>query len=372
MTADGEAPRWWPAGRPWPPKDGQDWRRAGRRMARRAGCALAVILLVTGGLGTALVWLVLSALGVIGSAPFARAAAGAGLLLGVAAVVLAAVVLRRLAAGVGSLVAAAGRVEAGDYSARVHARGPSELRSLARAFNAMSSRLEAEETRRRSVLADVAHELRTPLTVIRGQAEGVADGIYPAGAESMGPILSATGTLEVLLDDLRTLVLAETGGLRLRREPVELAVLVNETLDTLRPTASARRVTLVERVAHGTPAVDADPARLRGALANLLTNAIRHAPGGTVTVSAEGDTGGMCTLSVADDGAGIPTELLPRIFDRFVKGPGSDGTGLGLAIVRDIVEAHGGQVSAESGATTGTTVRLRLPVAAPEPDVTSR
>src|ERR1039458_4583703 len=96
-------------------------------------------------------------------------------------------------------------------------------------MNAMSSRLEAEETRRRSVLADIAHELRTPLSIIRGQAEAIADGIYPADADHMAPIVSATESLEMLVNDLSTLTLAESGALRLHREPIEGAVLVHRS-----------------------------------------------------------------------------------------------------------------------------------------------
>ena len=219
---------------------GDDWRRHGRRMARRVGCCAACCSLVLGGAGAALIWLLLSAIGAVGSAPFARVVSGGGAVLGIAAVIAAGVALRRLTAPAARLVEAARRIEAGDYSARVPVRGPSELRSLARAFNAMSGRLEADEARRRSVLADVAHELRTPITVIRGQAEGIIDGVYPADAEHMRPVLTATRTLEVLVDDLRTLALAETGSLRLHREPVELAILVDEAFATFTDAAGGR------------------------------------------------------------------------------------------------------------------------------------
>ena len=336
-------------------------------MARRIGCAVGSVLLFMVGTLTALIWLVLSALGVVGSAPFARVVSGVGLLLGASAVIAAVTALRRLAAPAERLVEAARRVEAGDYSARVPVRGPGELRSLARAFNAMSSRLEADEVRRRSVLADVAHELRTPLTIIRGQAEGVADGVYPATPERMAPILAATQTLEVLVDDLRTLALAEAGSLRLEREPVDVAVLVNETLDAFRSAAAAAGVTLLADVVPGTAPVDADAARLRGVLGNLLANALRHtSAGGTVHVGGAPGDAGMVRLVVRDDGEGIPPELLPRVFDRFVKGQSSTGSGLGLSIVRDVVEAHGGTVSAESAAEGGTAIAITLPAALDE------
>lgn len=331
-------------------------------MVRRIGCALVLAVVSLGAVLAALVWLVLSVAGVIGSAPFGRAVAGFGVLLGVAAIAVAFVLVRGAAARAGRLVDAARRIEAGDYSARVPVRGPSELRSLARAFNAMSSRLEAEEARRRSVLADMAHELRTPLTIIRGQAEAVIDGVYPATAEQMAPIVAATQTLEGLVADLRTLALADAGSLRLAREPVDVAVLVHDSLDAFRAAADAAGITMTADIASDVPVSDGDPARLRSVLSNLLTNALRHTPPhGTIVVTAGAAADGMVRLTVHDDGEGIAPDLLPRVFDRFVKAPASNGSGLGLAIVRDIVEAHGGAAAVQSEPGRGTTVTLRLP-----------
>src|SRR5205807_5536547 len=132
-----------------------------RRRMRRAGCALGLLLLVLGISGTAAVWLVASALGIVSTGTVARVLSAGGLLLGVLALVAAGAATRRLAAPAERLVEASRQIEAGDLSARVPVRGPAELRSLARAFNAMSSRLEATEARRRSVVAEVAHELRS-------------------------------------------------------------------------------------------------------------------------------------------------------------------------------------------------------------------
>jgi signal transduction histidine kinase len=331
-----------------------------RRLGRRIGCAAGCLLLILGGAGTALVWLVLSAAGVVGSAPFARIVSGAGLLLGLVAAVAALVLARRLTVPGERLVEAAQRVESGDYSARVPVRGPGELRAVARAVNSMSARLEADEVRRRSVLADVAHELRTPLTIIRGQAEGIADGVYPAEPEQMAPILAATRTLEKLVDDLRTFALADAGALRLELEQLDVAVLVAATVEPFRPAAATAGVALLVDAAGDLPPIEGDAARLSGVVANLVSNALRHTPaGGTVRVSARRDGGGV-EITVADDGEGIPPELLPRVFDRFVKGPASSGSGLGLAIVRDVVEAHGGTVGIESVNGQGTAAHVHL------------
>jgi two-component system, OmpR family, sensor histidine kinase BaeS len=363
----GGRPPWWPEGRQWSPPEGANWRLNGRRFARRVGCFFGLALLIVLSAMVGVVWLVLSVFRVVSSAPLSTALAVTALALGALVVLIALLVLRRLAAPVGALIEGAHRIEAGDYSARVPVRGPADLRSLARALNDMSGRLEAEETRRRSVVADIAHELRTPLTIIRGQAEAITDGIYPADAEHMAPIVSATESLEMLVTDLSTLTLLEGGSLRLHREPIDVDVLVNETLDAFRPEASAAAVTLTEAVDANLPPIDADPYRIRGVLGNLVGNALRHTNrGGEITVEGVAvDT--SVQLTVRDNGEGIPADLLPRVFDRFVKGPGSTGSGLGLAIVRDVVEAHGGSVAARSRVGEGTAISVTLPMATAGP-----
>ena len=188
---------------------------------------------------------------------------------------------------------------------------------MAQAFNAMTAQLEASEKQRRSFLADVTHELRTPLSVIRGQAEGIADGLYPADAAHLAPIVEATQTLARLVDDLRTLALAETGHLQLQREPIDMATLINDTLASFESQAQAKGVALAADIAGELPMVSADAVRIRGVIANLLANAIAHTPtGGSVRINAAPADGGVMVL-VADTGEGIPAELLPRIFDRF-------------------------------------------------------
>jgi len=171
----------------------------------------------------------------------------------------------------------------------------------------------------------------------------------------------AAATLELLIEDLRTLALSEAGALALNREPVDLAILVNELLAAHRQAS----VELRADVPADLPLADADPVRLRGVLNNLLTNAIRHTPaGGLVTVGARRRGAGV-EISVTDTGEGIPADLLPRVFDRFVRGPGSRGSGLGLAIAKDVAEAHGGKISAESVPGRRTTISFTLPPPAP-------
>jgi len=286
-----------------------------------------------------------------------------------ALVVLVIVILRgsrrfqRMAVNLGEIVDAAGRIEAGEYGVQVAERGPRELQTLARAFNAMSTRLATADRNRRAFVADLTHELRTPLAIIRGQAEGIGDGVYPGDQAHVTPILDATASLDSLVDALATMTLADVGSLTLKREAVDVPVLVTSSLAAFQSAADAAGVRLVADLEPDLPAIDADPARIRGVLGNLLSNAIRYTPsGGTVTASAR-RSGERVTFGIRDTGQGIPTELRSRIFERFVKGPGSPGSGLGLAIAKDVVTAHGGTIEAVSDPGKGTEIRFTLPVA---------
>jgi signal transduction histidine kinase len=268
--------------------------------------------------------------------------------------------LRRMTRPMNSLVDAAGRIEAGDYSVQVSESGPRDLRSVARAFNQMSARLKASDEQRRGFLAELAHEFRTPLTVIRGQAEAIADGVYPGDAAHLSPILDATQTLDRLVEDLRTLVLTDAGNLVLHKEPTDLGALAADTVESFQTQAEATRLTLTAEVEDDLPPVELDPARVRSVLGNLLSNAIRHTPaGGTVKV-AVGESGDGLVLTVTDTGEGIAPELLPHVFERFVKGAASPGSGLGLAIAHDIVAAHGGTLEIQSDVGAGTTIAVRF------------
>jgi two-component system OmpR family sensor kinase/two-component system sensor histidine kinase BaeS len=244
----------------------------------------------------------------------------------------------------------------------VRERGPREVRTVARAFNAMAEQLQATDDRRRAFLADVTHELRTPLSVVRGRAEGIMDGVYPGDKEHVAPMLEAARTLERLIEDLRTLALADAGGLTLRREPVDLSLLVHETLANFEEAARDAGVSLSTDIASGLPVISADPGRLQSVLSNIIGNAIRHTPpGGSVRVAAS-RSGDAIEVAVSDTGEGIAPDVLPHVFDRFVKTAGSPGSGLGLAIARDLVVAHGGQIEASSPPGSGTTIRFTLPL----------
>ena len=307
--------------------------------------------------------LVGTAVGLIAAPPAVRFLAIAALVLFLLLILRGGRRFQRMAVNLGEFVDAAGRIEAGEYGVQVAERGPRELRTLARAFNAMSARLAAADRNRRAFVADLTHELRTPLAIIRGQAEGIGDGVYPGDPAHVTPILDAAASLDTLVDALATMTLADVGSLRLKREAVDVPVLVTSSLAAFQSAADAASVRLVADLEPDLPAVDADPARIRGVLGNLLSNAIRYTPsGGTVTASAR-RAGERVAFAVRDTGQGIPDELRPRIFERFVKGPGSPGSGLGLAIAKDVVSAHGGTIEAISEVGKGTEIRFTLPVA---------
>jgi signal transduction histidine kinase len=336
-------------------------------MARRFGCFVLLLSLVVVSIGVIGLWIIGTLLGFVAEtgtlSDLARAAVVVILVAGGIAIVFGI----RLARGVGppldALVDAAGRVEQGDYTVRVPevARGPRELRDLVRAFNTMTARLEADEAQRRRLLADVSHELRTPLAVIQGNAEAIVDGVYPADAEHLGSILEETQVLSRLIEDLRTLSLAEAGTLALHREPTDLSIVAAEVGRSFEQLAATTGARIELDVADDLPLLDVDPIRLREVLANLVANGLRYiGSSGTVRIIGR-TTADAVLLEVADDGAGIPADLLPTVFDRFAKSPESRGTGLGLAIAKAIVEAHGGRISADSPPGQGTTIRIELP-----------
>ncbi len=352
----GRRPPWWPEGETWPPRGR---RRPPARFVLRIGLLLAAVIVFLSAGATAMTLLLGSALGGFGGGVLAMT-------LAVLMLLTAAAGLRglsRMARPISDLSEAAARVEGGDYSARVPERGSPDVRSVARAFNSMSARLEADDRRRRGFLADVTHELRTPLSVIRGEVEAILDGVHGADEAHLRPILEATRSLELLVDDLRTLALSESGALVLKREPVELAELLQDVVASFASQADSAGTGLRAEVGPDVPPADADPGRLRGVLSNLVANALRHtSPGGSILLSARG-MGDQVEIEVADDGSGVPADLKPRVFERFVRDAGSPGSGLGLAIARDVVTAHGGTVELGDREGGGTSVRLRIPAA---------
>ena len=286
----------------------------------------------------------------------------------VVALVLGALLVRPITRPLRQLADASRAVAAGDLSARVSVRSHDEVGQLAAAFNQMTADLSRAEEARRQQTADIAHELRTPLTVIQGHLEALADGIFPAEPEHLDPVLEQARLLARLVEDLRTLSLADAGRLALAPVPTDVGVWVAGVVAGFRPVAADREITLELDVADGLPSVRMDPVRLAQVLGNLLDNGLRHTPAGervAVSVARQNDT---LVVSVIDSGPGVPPEHLRHLFERFWRGDSSrsrrtGGSGLGLAIAQQIVEAHGGRIEAENGPAGGLRVSFSLPVA---------
>jgi signal transduction histidine kinase len=228
----------------------------------------------------------------------------------------------------------------------------------------MAERLQINDQQRRNMLADVSHELRTPITVIQGNVEGILDGLYPADEARLKSILEETHVLSRLVDDLRTLALAESGALRLKREPTDVAELIRDAVSGFEAQKKEKEIQVGMSLDGGEDA-NIDPQRVREVLTNLLSNAFRYTPhGGKVNVRLTETGSGVersVTISAEDNGPGIESADLAHIFDRFYKSSDSGGMGLGLSIAKYLIEAHGGKIWAESEVGKGTKISFSLP-----------
>jgi signal transduction histidine kinase len=364
-------PPWWPENEEWPPTR-EAWRRVGRRnpFFRRMGCFFfGFAFLAFVGLLGILRLLLAPFLEIPGAPPVDRTGyilpfAFLGFILLVFAVGWGARSLRRMFTPLDELFQASERVANGDYSVRVQEKGPPEVYSLMRSFNSMAERLQANDQQRRNMLADISHELRTPITVIQGNVEGMLDGVYPADEARLKSIIEETQILSRLVDDLRTLALAESGALHLKRELTNLAGLVRDAVSGFEAQAKEKDIWIELSLAEAEEA-NIDPQRIREVLANLLSNALRYTPrGGKVKVGLTGigsDPERRVTISVEDSGPGIELDVLPHVFERFYKSSDSGGMGLGLSIAKYLVEAHNGKIWAESEAGKGTKITFSLP-----------
>ncbi len=263
---------------------------------------------------------------------------------------------------VGEIVRAAGSLADGDYTARVPETGPSAVRPVARSFNEMARRLETADEQRRRLLADLGHELRTPLTVIRGEIEAMLDGVHRPDPEHLELLMDEVRVMERLLEDLRTLSLAEAGALGLHIEPTDLGELLEDVADGYRRAAGESGVVVRVNVSPGVGEVVVDAVRIREVVVNLVVNALRAMPdGGGLTLRLRRD-GRDAVIQVADTGLGIDPAETDQVFERFRKGSTSSGSGLGLTISRDLVRAHGGTISIASRPGKGTTATVSLPL----------
>ena len=263
------------------------------------------------------------------------------------------VIARRVLGPVSALTGAVRRMEQGDLDVRVATpRSGDEVAELGTAFNSMASRLSSNERLRRQMVSDVAHELRSPVTNLRCTLEAMQDGLTPMDRAGVDVLLEETLFLQRLIADLQDLALAEAGRLTLQSAPVDVADALRRAAASLGAGAGAP-ITLTIDPVPGT--VLGDAVRLEQVFRNLLSNARQHTPtDGRIDATVRVGTTGALSIAVADSGDGIDAAHLPFVFERFYRADGSrsratGGAGLGLAIVRQVVLAHGGQVTAESG-----------------------
>jgi signal transduction histidine kinase len=251
------------------------------------------------------------------------------------------------------------------------AQRPDEIGDLARSFRSMAEQLAELERLRAEFVSVASHEIKTPLSVIRGYTSLLADGIYgevnEAQLRTLGAVTDQTDRLTRLVHRLLDISRFEAGGGRLEVRRLKVRAFLEELTDDFRVLAMQSEVDFTVEVADDAPTtLEADADRLNEVLGNLLSNAFKFTPrGGHIHLGARREGAGL-EVQVADTGVGIPPDKLPRIFEKFYQvdnpaQPRSAGSGLGLAIAREIVEAHGGTIGAESAVGRGTTFRVYLP-----------
>ena len=274
---------------------------------------------------------------------------------------------RTLTRPIRELTEATQAVAKGELGAQVSVRSKDEMGELAASFNKMSADLARSTESRKQMTADIAHELRTPLSLIIGHAEAVHDGVLPPTQENFEIIREEALRLEHLVEDLRTLSLADAGELSIIPQDVSPQKLLNDLQATYQHIAGKKKVKISVDTPSEPSMLNIDPDRMTQVLTNILDNALRHTPeGGQITLSAQNVQEGV-QLSVQDNGPGIQGEDANRIFNRFyriddARNRDSGGSGLGLAIAKSIVQAHDGKIWAESGPGQGLTVFIQLPV----------
>jgi len=265
----------------------------------------------------------------------------------------------RLTRPVKELSQAASAISRGDLKRRVTISRQDELGELASTFNRMAQDLEIQESLRRKLIADVAHELRTPLGVMRGELEGMMDGLIQTDEQRLQSLYDETGRLKHLVDGIEELNQAEASSLTLRPQRIALKPLLDNIIERLRGRFEGKGLTL-ELACSDTEELYADPQKMSQIVLNLLSNALKATEnGGQVTVAVASGKAEL-RIVVEDSGCGISEKDLPFIFERFYHAAG-EGLGIGLTIVKELVEAQGGRIEAKSAVNRGSAFTIIFP-----------
>jgi two-component system, OmpR family, sensor histidine kinase BaeS len=288
----------------------------------------------------------------------------------VAALVVSWYFSHRVQRSIRDVAAAAGNIAAGRHGARVpDPRLGGEFSTLAGTFNALADRLEATDTTRRRMLADLAHEMRTPLATIDAHLEAVEDGVRPMDEQTIGVIRRSTQRLGRLAEDITAVSRAEEGKLDISPVPVDASEIARAAVAVAGERFDAKNVDLQLKDEHAGPLM-VDPDRIGQVLGNLLDNALRHTASEGAVIMTNRRRDRWVEFVVTDDGEGIAAEALDHVFDRFyrvdtARDRNHGGSGIGLAIAKALVEAHGGQITAVSeGPGQGAVFTVRVPAEA--------
>lgn len=261
---------------------------------------------------------------------------------------------RRVLKPLSQMAAITRQVATGNYSTRVDVVTDDEVGELGRAFNRMADSLERVEVLRKNMVADVAHDLRTPLTNLRGYLEALNDGVIPPSKETFQMLQQEILHLVRLVENLQQLAKADSAKAFLNKETLDLEEVINQMLALYRPSFMGKDIRADTQVAGDAKNVKADRDKLLQVLRNIIENAAKFTQiGGQVKIQTEPVDRGV-KVTVSNSGREIPPDDLPNIFERFYKADRSrseerGGAGIGLSIVKELVEAHGGSVGAESG-----------------------
>ncbi|HAF47770.1 MAG TPA: hypothetical protein DCL08_00840 [Anaerolineaceae bacterium] len=296
-----------------------------------------------------------------------RATLLAALVSGGIAILLALILATLILKPVRDLTQAAKEMSAGDLSQRVDIQGKGEMTALGQTFNKMAQSLQEAEVRRRAMTADIAHELRNPLAIQRAHLEALQDGVYPLNSENLEPIAEQNQQLTRLVEDLRTLALADAGSLALNKRKIDLIEVCRDTVKRFEPQTMGKNIALDTDCQLERLWVEADKERLQQILDNLMQNAIRYTPeAGWIRLTLT-NKGGVGVFKVYNNGPQLSGEALSRLFERFYRAEkardrASGGTGLGLAIARQLAEAHGGSLDGSNHPEGGVVFTLTLPL----------